>query len=159
MALLVGCAAPGVQRHAWVTGLKPEKAERYRELHAAPWPSVNQRLKECHIRNFSIHEREIDGKLYLFAYLEYTGKDFDADMKRMADDPETQRWWKETDPASPRCPTPPPRARFGPTRKNCIICHEIDPSPPLLPGPNGRHRLRRSRRLRPARATLDLGKL
>jgi len=105
---LAGCAtrpAP-VTRYAWVTGLKPEKAARYEELHAHPWPSVNQMIKACHIQNFSIHEREINGQLYLFAYLEYTGTNFDADMKRMAADPETQRWWKETDP----CQSPLPDA-------------------------------------------------
>lgn len=105
--LLCGCAtSKPPQRFAWITGLKPEKAERYRELHANPWPGVNRMIKECHIQNFSIHEREIDGKLYLFAYLEYTGDDFEADMKRMAADPETQRWWKETDP----CQSPLPDA-------------------------------------------------
>jgi len=60
----------------------------------------------CHIQNFSIHECDINGQLYLFAYLEYTGTNFAADMKRMADDPETQRWWKETDP----CQSPLPDA-------------------------------------------------
>ena len=107
--LLAGCATPTTQpptRYAWITGLKPEKAAYYRDLHAHPWPSVNQMLKTIHIQNFSIYEREIDGKLYLFAYLEYTGKDFDADMKKMAADPETQRWWKETDP----CQSPLPDA-------------------------------------------------
>jgi L-rhamnose mutarotase len=105
-AIATSCASNQVQRHAWVTGLKPEKAAYYRKLHANPWPSVNATLKECNIRNFSIHERDIAGKTYLFAYLEYTGKDFDADMKKMAADPETQRWWKETDP----CQTPLPDA-------------------------------------------------
>jgi L-rhamnose mutarotase len=105
-AIATSCAPTKVQRHAWVTGLKPEKAAYYRQLHANPWPSVNAKLKECNIRNFSIYEREIGGKTYLFAYLEYTGKDFDADMKKMADDPETQRWWKETDP----CQSPLPEA-------------------------------------------------
>jgi L-rhamnose mutarotase len=106
-ALLTGCATQKVpQRYAWVTGLRPEKAARYEELHANPWPSVNKMIKACHIQNFSIHEREIDGKLYLFAYLEYTGQNFDADMKRMAADPETVRWWKETDP----CQSPLPDA-------------------------------------------------
>mgnify|MGYP001279924528 CR=1 FL=1 len=105
--LLAGCATQKTpQRYAWVTGLKPEKADRYRQLHASPWPAVNQMIKACHIQNFSIYEREIDGKLYLFAYLEYTGKDFDADMKRMAADPETVRWWAETDP----CQSPLPDA-------------------------------------------------
>lgn len=103
---VASCAPTTVQRHAWVTGLKPEKADYYRKLHANPWPSVNATLKECNIRNFSIHEREIAGKTYLFAYLEYTGKDFTADMKKMGDDPETQRWWKETDP----CQSPLPDA-------------------------------------------------
>ena len=104
---ITGCATgKPPQRHAWVTGLKPEKAEYYRQLHADPWPGVNRMLKECQIQNFSIHECEIEGKLYLFAYLEYTGKDFEADMKRMGDDPETQRWWKETDP----CQSPLPAA-------------------------------------------------
>jgi L-rhamnose mutarotase len=108
VALLAGCATPSKepQRYAWVTGLKPEKADYYRRLHANSWPGVNQTIKDCHIRNFSIFEREIEGKLYLFAYLEYTGADFDADMKKMAGDPETQRWWKETDP----CQSPLPDA-------------------------------------------------
>ncbi len=107
VAWLTGCAthrAP--QRYVWVTGLKPEKAEYYRQLHAQPWPGVLRQIKACHIQNFSIHEREINGQLYLFAYLEYTGTNFDADMKRMAADPETQRWWKETDP----CQLPLPDA-------------------------------------------------
>lgn len=109
VALLAGCASTPpaqVTRYAWVTGLKPEQAARYEYLHAHPWPAVNQMIKACHIRDFSIHERELDGKLYLFAYLEYTGTNFDADMKRMAADPETQRWWKETDP----CQSPLPDA-------------------------------------------------
>jgi L-rhamnose mutarotase len=106
--LLVGCAAVTKQpvRYAWVTGLKPEKAEYYKQLHANPWPSVMKQVKAGHIQNYSIYLREIDGKLYLFSYLEYTGSDFDADMKKMAADPETQRWWKETDP----CQSPLPDA-------------------------------------------------
>jgi L-rhamnose mutarotase len=106
--LLAGCAtsSQAPQRFAWITGLKPEKADYYRQLHARPWPGVSRTIKECHIQNFSIYERELDGKLYLFAYLEYTGTNFDADLKKMAADPETQRWWKETDP----CQSPLPDA-------------------------------------------------
>jgi len=101
---LTGCASHQVERHAWVTGLCAEKAAHYEDLHAHPWPSVNRMIKQCHIRNFSIYEREIDGKTYLFAYLEYTGKDFAADMKKMAADPETRRWWKQTDPCQKPLP-------------------------------------------------------
>jgi len=96
----------GPRRFAWVTGLKPEKADTYRKLHAEPWPAVNRMIHDCNIRNFSISQGEIDGKLYLFASLEYIGSDYEADMKKMADDPETQRWWKETDP----CQSPLPEA-------------------------------------------------
>jgi L-rhamnose mutarotase len=104
---LSGCATPPApQRYAWITGLKPDKAAYYRQLHANPWAGVNKTIKACHIQNFSIHEREIQGQLYLFAYLEYAGTNFEADMKRMAADPETQRWWKETDP----CQSPLPDA-------------------------------------------------
>jgi L-rhamnose mutarotase len=107
VTLLSGCATQKApQRYAWVTGLKSEKAAYYEQLHANPWPNVSKMIKACHIQNFSIHEREIEGKLYLFAYLEYTGANFEADMKRMATDPETQRWWKETDP----CQSPLPDA-------------------------------------------------
>ena len=109
LCLLSGCVSPPpapVSHYAWVTGLKPEAAARYEGLHAHPWPSVNRMIKACHIQNFSIHEREIEGRLYLFAYLEYAGTNFDADMQRMAADPETQRWWKETDP----CQLPLPDA-------------------------------------------------
>ena len=108
VAMLAGCSAepPVPKRFVWVTGLKPEKVAYYKHLHANPWPAVNRRLKESHIQNYSIHLREIEGKLYLFSYLEYTGTDWTADMKKIADDPETQRWWKETDP----CQAPLPDA-------------------------------------------------
>ena len=95
-----------VRRFASVTGLKPEMADRYEALHADPWPGVSRMIRECHIRNYSIHLQEIDGKPYLFAYFEYTGRDFDADMARMAADPETRRWWSETD----SCQEPLPEA-------------------------------------------------
>jgi len=56
-----------------------------------------------HIRDYSIYLKEVEpGKFYLFSYFEYTGNDFEADMTRMAADPTTQKWWKETDPASMR---------------------------------------------------------
>jgi L-rhamnose mutarotase len=106
LVILSGCATtqPHVTRYAWVTGLKPEKIEHYEYLHSHPWPAVSKMIKDCHIQNYSIYEREIDGKTYLFSYLEYTGADFAADMKRMAADPETLRWWKETDPCQQPLP-------------------------------------------------------
>ncbi len=87
------------QRFGMVIGLKPEKLAYYKELHAAAWPGVLRKIKECHIRNYSIYLKEVEpGRFYLFSYFEYTGDDFEADMAKMAADPTTQKWWKETDP-------------------------------------------------------------
>ena len=83
-----------VVRYGWVIKVKPEKLDEYKALHADPWPGVNKMIRESNIRNYSIFYR--DG--YLFSYLEYTGKDFEADMNKMAEDSLTQAWWKLTDP-------------------------------------------------------------
>ncbi len=86
------------KRYGMITGIKPGKIAYYKELHAAVWPGVLRRIKDCNIQNYSIFLKEIDSKYYLFSYFEYIGNDFDADMQKMAADAETQRWWKETDP-------------------------------------------------------------
>jgi L-rhamnose mutarotase len=85
-------------RYGMVTGLKPEKIEQYKKLHASPWPAVQKRISDCNIHNYSIYLQKIEDQFYLFSYFEYTGQDFDADMKKMAADTATQRWWRETDP-------------------------------------------------------------
>jgi L-rhamnose mutarotase len=83
-----------MKRFGWVIGLRPEKVDEYKRLHAAAWPEVLKMIQACHIRNYSIYLRRLDdGKPYLFSYLEYTGADFAADMAKMAADPVTQRWW------------------------------------------------------------------
>jgi len=88
-----------VKRYGSVIGLKEEKIEYYKELHANAWPEVLKKIEECNIRNYSIYLHRLDdGKHYLFSYFEYVGKDFKADMAKMAADPMTQKWWKETDP-------------------------------------------------------------
>jgi L-rhamnose mutarotase len=115
LALLAASALPAdmttdkndqVRRFHGVVGLRPEKADYYFKIHAAVWPGVLKMIEQANIRNFSIAVKEIDGKPYLFSYFEYVGDDFDADMKRIAADPETQRWWKETEP----CQLPLPDA-------------------------------------------------
>jgi L-rhamnose mutarotase len=122
--LLAGCATTKPpQRYAWVTGLKPDQAANYEDLHEHVWPGVNRMIKSCHIQNFSIHKCEIDGKLYLFAYLEYTGSDFAADMKRMGDDPETQRWWKRTDPCQLPLPDAAAKGKIWSDTKEVYFLH------------------------------------
>jgi len=105
-----GCAAAKcekAQRFGSLIGLRPEKKDYYIELHAATWPNVLDQIRESNIRNYSIYMAEMEGKLYLFSYFEYVGTDFEADMQKMAKDPETQRWWKETDPCQTRLPGTP----------------------------------------------------
>jgi L-rhamnose mutarotase len=81
-------------RYGSVVRLRPEMEREYRRLHAAVWPDVLDQIARSNIRNYSIFLR--DG--VLFAYFEYGGEDFEADMAAMAADPRTQEWWTLTDP-------------------------------------------------------------
>lgn len=102
-------------RYGSVIGLKAEKLDEYKRLHAAVWPSVAQALRQAHIRNYSIYLRKLpDGQYYLFSYLEYAGDDFDGDMKRMAADPEVKRWWTFTDPCQQPLPDREPGQWWAP---------------------------------------------
>jgi len=78
-----------MKRYGQVIRLKPGVLEEYARYHATVWPEVLATITACNIRNYSIYHR--DG--VLFAYFEYVGKDFDADMAKMAADPMTQKWW------------------------------------------------------------------
>lgn len=100
-----------LERHGMVIGLRAEKIDEYRRLHAAVWPGVLNMIRECHIRNYSIYLKELEpGRFYLFSYFEYAGHDFAADMSRMSADPATREWWALTDP----CQNPLPRPLCGP---------------------------------------------
>ena len=78
-----------MRRYGQVIGIKPERIAEYEQVHAAVWPEVLATIHACNIRNYSIFRH---GTM-LFAYFEYTGDDFDADMATMAADPKTQDWW------------------------------------------------------------------
>jgi L-rhamnose mutarotase len=83
-----------MQRYGSIVGVREEKLDEYKRLHAAAWPGVLKTIAECNLRNYSIFLRRLpDGKQYLFSYFEYHGRDFDADMAKMAADPVTQEWW------------------------------------------------------------------
>jgi L-rhamnose mutarotase len=97
-------------RYGSVIGLKPEKVEYYKQLHANAWPGVLKMIRECNIKNYSIYLKKVDSvNYYLFSYFEYAGEDFKADMAKMAADTTSQRWWKETDP----CQIPIPNHSKG----------------------------------------------
>ena len=104
--MFTGCAQQRIKRYGSVIGLRPEKLEEYKELHADVWPGVLKMIKECNIHNYSIYLGELEeGKYYLFSYFEYTGDDFKADMAKMAADATTQKWWTFCEPCQSPIPT------------------------------------------------------
>ncbi len=76
-------------RFGQVIGLKKENYEKYKQYHANAWPEINSKITECNIKNYTIFFKDE----LLFAYFEYVGEDFEADMQKMADDSKTQEWW------------------------------------------------------------------
>lgn len=83
-----------VERHGEMIKIKPGCLEEYMKWHANPMPGVNDMIKKCHLKNYSIYSRGD----YLFTYYEYDGEDFDSDMAMMAEDPATQAWWAVVKP-------------------------------------------------------------
>ncbi len=82
-----------MRRFGQVIRVRPESIAAYEALHAAPWPGVLAMLRAANIRNYTIYRH---GDV-LFATYEYMGDDYEADLARIAADPETQAWWRLTD--------------------------------------------------------------
>jgi len=78
-----------IKRFGQVIGIKPEQVEEYTRLHADVWPGVLAKIQECNMRNYSIFRYQD----MLFAYFEYIGDDYEADMAKIAADETTQKWW------------------------------------------------------------------
>ncbi|CAH1772707.1 unnamed protein product [Owenia fusiformis] len=92
--------------------LRPEQYDKYKELHAAVWPEVQDRLTKSNVRNFTIYYDKTTG--FMFHHMEYIGADFDADMAAIGDDPITRKWWKECEPCQePLQWTGPPPSEGG----------------------------------------------
>jgi L-rhamnose mutarotase len=83
-----------MRRFGAVLKLKPGAYQEYKTAHAAVWPEVLEAIKNSNIRNYSIYFK--DG--WLFSYCEYEGKNYEADMARMVQDPKTQEWWAIMEP-------------------------------------------------------------
>lgn len=89
-----------MERFASVLHLQEHAVYEYERLHAEVWPKVLERIADSHIINYSIYRY---GNL-LFSYYEYIGTNLEADMAKMAEDPDTQSWWKLTDPLQNKVP-------------------------------------------------------
>ena len=82
-----------MRRFGQVIRVKPDRIDEYERLHAETWPGVLAAIRTANIRNYSIFRHGTQ----LFAYFEYVGDDFAADMKAMASDPVIREWWARTD--------------------------------------------------------------
>lgn len=78
-----------MKRFGQIIGVDPENFEKYKAYHASVWPEILEMISACNISNYSIFHKNSQ----LFAYFEYVGNDFVADMAKMAADPKTQEWW------------------------------------------------------------------
>jgi L-rhamnose mutarotase len=78
-----------MKRYGSVIKVRPESLEAYKKYHSGVWPEVLAMIRHCKIRNYSIYLKDN----FLFAYFEYHGADYAADMANMAADPKTQEWW------------------------------------------------------------------
>jgi len=92
------------RRFGMVLRVRAESFGEYRRLHAAVWPAVLDRITASRISNYSIYHHEG----WLFSYFEYWGDDFEADMRLMAADPETRRWWDLMEPMQDPLPSRAP---------------------------------------------------
>ena len=78
-----------MKRYGSVIKVRPASLAEYKRYHAAVWPDILGMIRKCNIRNYSIYLKDD----FLFAYFEYHGTDYKADMAKMAADPRTQEWW------------------------------------------------------------------
>jgi L-rhamnose mutarotase len=96
----------GYTRYGMVIRVRPERLEEYKRYHEAVWPGVLERISASNIRNYTIFHHDS----VLFSTFEYWGDDYDADMKLMATDIETRRWWAIMEPMQDPLPTRQPGA-------------------------------------------------
>ena len=78
-----------MKRCGQIIKLKKDKMEEYKKLHADIWHEILDLTHDCNIRNYSIYLKDD----FLFAYFEYVGVDFAADMKKIEENEMNQKWW------------------------------------------------------------------
>ena len=82
-----------IKRVGMVIGLREERNEEYKKVHADDHPGVRDLLTKYNMRNFSIFVHKLDdGKQYLFGYYEYVGDDFEGDMAKLNAEPRNKSW-------------------------------------------------------------------
>ena len=85
-----------MQRMGQVIKVRGEYLDEYKKLHAAVWPDVLAVISRAKLQNYTIVLKEPEN--LLFAYWEYVGVDYEADMRQLGEDEAMRRWWVITDP-------------------------------------------------------------
>ena len=78
-----------MNRYGMVIGVRVEKLEEYKRLHAAVWPEIIRLLEEAQVKNYSIFQKDE----LLFGYFEYQGNDLAADFAHMNAHPIVKEWY------------------------------------------------------------------
>ena len=86
-------------------GIKKDKIEEYKKLHANTWPEILKNLTQLNFKNYSIYLHNNT----LFGYMEYYGDDLERDNKLMASNPKVQEWKNVCQP----CHDPDPYRKKG----------------------------------------------
>ena len=92
-----------MERKGFVLGIRAEHISEYKRIHAAVWPEILAIIRRANIRNYTIYLKEPEN--LLFAYYEYHGTDFAADMARLAAEPKMKEWWAICEPMQSPLPT------------------------------------------------------
>jgi L-rhamnose mutarotase len=90
---------PDIKRIGMVIKLDSSRMKEYLGLHADSNAGVRDLLEKYNLRNFSIFITTLDdGNYYEFGYYEYTGKNYEADMAALDNEPRNKEWLKICDP-------------------------------------------------------------
>ena len=85
-----------MERMGLVITLEASVIPEYKRIHRQVWPEILKAIAGSNIRNYTIFLKEPEN--LLFAYWEYHGTDFAADMEKIKTAPRMREWWNITDP-------------------------------------------------------------
>ena len=92
------CGPAKPRRLGQVIELREECLAEYTRVHADGHPGVRDLLAKWGLHNFSIFMQAVAGRHLLFLYAEYTGDDYERDMRGLAAEPRDAEWHRLCDP-------------------------------------------------------------
>lgn len=79
-----------MKRYGQVIKVDEKNKELYIDYHKKVPKEIKDLIHQCNMRNYNIFIKDD----LLFAYFEYVGNDFEADMKKMAENEDNKKWWE-----------------------------------------------------------------